>query len=194
MFLLVLWPVLANWARGRVVGTLIYSQSVRSTGDNQGLWLTSEVGVGWAVLWDWTPTLWKLMLSESRQHQNSAELWDTQLVFKNCLLVVWRNSPKLEFTPEHPFALQLIDKTQHQCFQWYQPINLKSQRLLLFSAAKTQEKCPTWLNRHYTSNSQINSLLELKELSSSWSSFLKMLRIHTDHTKTRFNIVKVSWS
>ena len=72
----------------------IYSQLVRRTGDNMGLWLATKAHthvcvcvcvcgaeeVGEAVLWGWALDLWSLTLSPSRWCQNSIELQDTQLV------------------------------------------------------------------------------------------------------------------
>ena len=50
-----------------VVGPVIYSQSVRSTGDNLDLRLPSEVEGSLVGL---RPYLWNLMLSPGRQCQN----------------------------------------------------------------------------------------------------------------------------
>ena len=70
----------------------IYSQLVRRTGDNMGLWLATKECVcvcmflcgageaGEAVLWGWALDLWGLTLSPSRWCQNSIELQDTHLV------------------------------------------------------------------------------------------------------------------
>ena len=56
------------------VGTSIYIQSVKTSGDNLDLWLASEVvEEAEAVLWDWARNLRDLTLTPGRYCQNWIE-------------------------------------------------------------------------------------------------------------------------
>ena len=76
----------------RAVGACnVQSQLARSTDDNLGLRLASEVR---AVSWDWALTLWDVTQSPDRLCQNGVKMWDTQLVSaesENFLVHVWKN-------------------------------------------------------------------------------------------------------
>lgn len=73
--------------RRALMGTLIHSRSVRSTGKmTWGWWLVSTVG---ADLWCWALNLWYLTQSPGRWCRNWVKLWDTQLVSARGLLGVW---------------------------------------------------------------------------------------------------------
>ena len=77
MFLWVLWATLANYSNTRRGSwePLMYSWSVRSTGDNLDLWFVCA-GMEGEVSWDWALNLWDLMLSPGRKYQK----WVTRLV------------------------------------------------------------------------------------------------------------------
>ena len=99
MFLWVLLATLANYLnlmRG-LWEPPIYSQLVRSTGNNLNLQLVSKVG---PVLWDWVLTLWDLILSPDRQCQNWVKfvliVHLVSVSWENCL-VVWKKKNTLKW-------------------------------------------------------------------------------------------------